>query len=103
MVNDQDNQPRGSSDDLAASVFRHYGKALQQYLMRRLRGDQQVRDLEQEVYLRLLRVKDSELVLDPQAYMYRIASHVVHEFKQRAQQEVVTFDSQAVDEWDEQT
>lgn len=104
MANDQDSQPRNDSshaDDLATSVFRHYGKALQRYLLRRLQGDAQARDLEQEVYLRLLRVNDAELVRDPQAYMYRIASHVVHEFKQRAQREMVTFDSQAVDEWDD--
>lgn len=88
---------------LALTVLNHYGKSLHQYLMRRLRGAHHVRDLEQEVYLRLLRVACGELVRDPQAYMYRIASHVVFEFKQRAAQERVTFDSDAVEDWADNT
>jgi RNA polymerase sigma factor (sigma-70 family) len=83
---------------LASSVYDHYSVALQRYLLRRLRGPQEVRDLEQEVYLRLLRVQDAELVRNPQAYMYRIASHVVHEFRQRAREESVTFDSASAEE-----
>ncbi|MBL8271489.1 RNA polymerase sigma factor [Steroidobacter sp.] len=94
-------KPAAPFKGLALTVRDHYGKALHQYLMRRLRGTHHVRDLEQEVYLRLLRVASAELVRDPQAYMYRIASHVVYEFKQRAAQERVTFDSEAVADWEE--
>jgi RNA polymerase sigma factor (sigma-70 family) len=97
-----DTDPRKSSIQLAGSVFNHYGQALQRYLLRRLRATQNVRDLEQEVYLRLLRVQDAELVRDPQAYMYRIASHVVHEFRQRTQTELVAFDSEVVAEHEAQ-
>ena len=87
---------------LTGSVFDQFGAALRRYLLRCLRSAvQDARDLEQEVYLRLLRVEDAELVRNPQAYMYRIASHVVYEFKQRAREERVTFDSQAVDDWAE--
>jgi RNA polymerase sigma factor (sigma-70 family) len=93
-----DSDTRQSSAALAGSVFDHYSRSLQRYLLRRLRSAQEVRDLEQEVYLRLLRVRDAELVRDPEAYMYRIASHVVHEFRQRARHELVTFDSAAADE-----
>src|SRR5262245_39202172 len=92
---------RRSSAALASSVFDHYSRALQRYLLRRLRKAEDVRDLEQEVYLRLLRVQNAELVRDPEAYMYRIASHVVHEFWQRAEQSFVTFDSETVDELEE--
>ncbi len=85
---------------LAGSVFDQFGTALRRYLLRRLRTvPHDARDLEQEVYLRLLRVEDAELVRDPQAYMYRIASHVVYEFNQRAREERITFDSDAVDAW----
>jgi RNA polymerase sigma-70 factor (ECF subfamily) len=90
---------RKGADDLASEVFDQYSPALRRYLLSRLRDRaQQAQDLEQEVYLRLLRVPDAELVRDPQAYMYRIASHVVFEFKQRARDHTVTFDSEMVNE-----
>ena len=91
---------RASAISLARSAFDQYSQALQRYLLRRIHRSQNVRDLEQEVYLRLLRVQDAELVRDPQAYMYRIASHVVHEFRQRAKGELVSFDSEAVEAWE---
>ncbi len=83
---------------LAVSVLNQYGSVLQRYLMRRIHRAQEIRDLEQEVYLRLLRVNDAELVRDPQAYMCRIASHVVHEYRQRERQELAAFDSRTVEE-----
>lgn len=83
---------------LAVSVLKLYGRTLQRYLIRRVHKAQEIQDLEQEVYLRLLRVRDAELVHNPEAYMCRIASHVVHEYRQRARQEFVAFDSDAVDE-----
>jgi RNA polymerase sigma-70 factor (ECF subfamily) len=80
------------------SVAEQYGKPLERYLMRRVRDGQDVRDLAQEVYLRLLRVGKAELATgDSPAYLYWIASHVVYEFKLRAKRERVVFDSDAVD------
>jgi RNA polymerase sigma factor (sigma-70 family) len=40
-------------------------------------------DLTQEVFLRLLRYSDDVLVENPQGYLYRIASNVVQEWRQR--------------------
>jgi len=40
----------------------------------------QAQDLAQEAYLRLLRLEDHTLIRDPQAYLFRIASNLVHEF-----------------------
>lgn len=48
--------------------------------------------------LRLLRVENADDVRDRQAYLYRIASHVIYEFRMRARQARVSFDSDAVDE-----
>jgi RNA polymerase sigma-70 factor (ECF subfamily) len=86
---------------LAQTAATDYGAELQRYLMRRLRDAQNARDLAQEVYLRLLRVGSGEHVQDRRAYLYRIASHVVYEFRMRARQALVSFDSEAVDEWAE--
>ena len=75
-----------------------YAKALHRYLFRRLRSREDAEDMAQEVYLRLLRVKSGELIESPQAYLYGIASHVVHQFRIRSGRERVAFDSEAVDE-----
>lgn len=87
----------------ASSVWHQYGAWLHRYLTRCLRHHDaaNAQDLAQEVYLRLLRVQTGEPVRNWQAYLYRIASHVVYEFKLRARQDIVTFDSSAVESWDE--
>ncbi|MDP9083490.1 MAG: sigma-70 family RNA polymerase sigma factor [Pseudomonadota bacterium] len=72
-------------------------------LVRRLRHTQDADDLAQEVFARLLRIKDAELVLDPRAYLLGIAAHVVGEFLQRRQREPVIFDSDMTDECAGQT
>jgi RNA polymerase sigma-19 factor, ECF subfamily len=38
-----------------------------------------VPDLAQEVYLRLLRVRDHEAIRNPEAYLFTVASHVVRQ------------------------
>lgn len=85
----------------AGLVWQQYGRWLHRYLTRCLRHHdaQCARDLAQEVYLRLLRVEKGEPVRNYQAYLYRIASHVVYEFKLRARQEIVSFDSEMVEDW----
>jgi RNA polymerase sigma factor (sigma-70 family) len=78
-------------------AFEQYWLGLHRFLMRRLRSAHNAQDLAQEVYLRLLRVDDTELVRQPQAYLYRIASNLAYEFKLREQKEPVTFDSEVLD------
>lgn len=68
---------RNPATAFGASAYRHYRRALQRYLLRRLRKAQDVDDLAQEVYLRLLRHDESKCVHKPLAYLYGIASHVV--------------------------
>jgi RNA polymerase sigma factor (sigma-70 family) len=90
---DMGTQPSKPAHRLAESVFEQYGRQLQRYLMSCLRHRHNARDLEQEVYLRLLRVPDAELVQNVMGYVHRIAVHVVHEYRLRARRERVTFDS----------
>lgn len=62
------------------AVEKTHGRQLHRYLAARLRNaSSDVSDLAQEVYLRLLRVPDHETIRNPQAYLYTIASHVLHQ------------------------
>jgi RNA polymerase sigma factor (sigma-70 family) len=87
-------QPLG----FVASAFEQYHAGLHRFLMRRLRSTQNAQDLAQETYLRLLRMDNHELVRKPQAYVYRIASNLVYEFKLRERNAPVTFDSEAFEQ-----
>jgi RNA polymerase sigma factor (sigma-70 family) len=57
-----------------------HGRQLRRYLAARMRNAAaDVPDLTQEVYLRLLRIEDHETIRNPQAYLFTIASHVLHQ------------------------
>lgn len=81
---------------LAGSAFAHYGEALHHFLVRRLRRTQDAGDLMQEVFLRLLRLKRVDLIRNPQAYLFGIASRVVRDYRVEAQELPVIFDSDLV-------
>ena len=77
----------------AESAFENYHRELRRFLRRRVARAQDLNDLTQEVYLRIMRVENSELVRKPLAYIYGVASHVAAEFRIRARNERVIFDS----------
>jgi RNA polymerase sigma-70 factor (ECF subfamily) len=104
MANQQ-NAP-ASNDQPAGfgiSAFRHYRRELHRYLSRRLRKPQDVDDLAQEVYLRLLRHDATKCVHKPLAYLYGIASHVVADYRidEEHDREHLMFDSEAEQTWSE--
>jgi len=69
-------------DKLAITAMLEYGHRLRRYLQTRLnraRWDD-VEDLAQEVYFRLLRYDQSRLVQDPARYVLGIASNVVADY-----------------------
>ena len=72
--------PIEESHSLVAALAKTHGRKLQRFLTTRLRNAAaDVPDLMQEVFLRLLRVKDHEAIRNPQAYVYTIARHVLHQ------------------------
>ena len=87
---------------LATSAFREYSPELHRYLLRRVHHLEDADDLAQEVFARLLRVRDAELVRKPLAYLLGIAMHVVREFRQRKDNDRVVFDSAVSEELCEQ-
>ena len=70
-----------SQTRFVATVERAYGRALRRFLSRRLRhASSDLPDVFQEIFLRLLRIKDHESIRNPQAYLYTIARHVLHQY-----------------------
>jgi RNA polymerase sigma factor (sigma-70 family) len=59
-------------------ILAHRG-ALQAFLYRRLRTKSDAADLVQEVYLRMLRVNDTDAILDPEAYLFTVAGNLLKE------------------------
>jgi RNA polymerase sigma factor (sigma-70 family) len=75
-----------------ASIAARYGTRLRRFLSVRLRNAADVPDLAQEVFLRLLRVDGYESIRSPEAYLFTIASHVIHQHAVRRSSEPVSVD-----------
>jgi RNA polymerase sigma factor (sigma-70 family) len=60
-------------------LFAEHGRALQAYIYRRIGTKSDAPDLAQEVYVRMLRVSDTEAIRNPQLYLYTVASNLVKE------------------------
>jgi RNA polymerase sigma factor (sigma-70 family) len=75
-----------------ANIAARYGPRLRRFLTVRLRNASDVPDLAQEVFLRLLRVPGCESIRSPEAYLFTIASHVIHQHAVRRSSEPVSVD-----------
>ena len=64
---------------LARTAYERYGAGLHRYLLKRLGRLDLVSDVSQGVYECLLRTNDPELVRNPRAYLYGIASRLVYD------------------------
>lgn len=76
-----------------AAVEQAHGRRLRRFFSARMRNAADVPDLVQEVFLRLLRVERHEAIRNPQAYLYTVASHVLHQhaLRESATTEAVRF------------
>ena len=83
-------RPRASA---GMGLFGQYTRELHRYLLRRLRRPEDVDDLAQEVYLRLLRMDQDKCVRKPLNFLYGIASHVVADFHRARARTVPTVDA----------
>jgi RNA polymerase sigma factor (sigma-70 family) len=62
------------------AMEKDHGRQLRRYIAARMRNAvSDVPDLVQEIFLRLLRIKDQETIRNPRAYLYTVASHVLHQ------------------------
>src|SRR3984893_17931674 len=60
-------------------LFLRHRDALQTFFYRRIRTKADAADLAQEVYLRMLRVNDTDDILNPAAYLYAVAGNLLRE------------------------
>jgi RNA polymerase sigma-70 factor (ECF subfamily) len=67
-----------SGKALVERLFAHRG-ALQAFFYRRLRTKSDAVDLVQEVYLRMLRVSDTDAIRNPEAYLFTVARNLLQE------------------------
>src|SRR5882757_6324862 len=70
-----------ANGSVLAGWRRRWNRSLFQFLRRRVRTSVDIEDLAQETYLRLLRARDLGEVRNPQAYLLRVARHVILEWR----------------------
>jgi RNA polymerase sigma factor (sigma-70 family) len=64
---------------LVARLFADHRSALHTFFLRRVRLKADAADLAQEVYVRMLRVRDQEAIRNPVHYLYTVANNLVKE------------------------
>jgi len=82
----------GMAAEAIGEAYELYRDELRRFVARQSRATQNADDLVQEVYVQLLRFPPRQVLRAPQAYLYRIAWHVVNRANQRAQQEPLTYE-----------
>lgn len=85
-----------SASSFVEESYQKYGPELRRYLHRRLRDRQDARDLAQEVWRRLLRIRNTAEVVEPLAYIYRAAANVIAEYHLLRSRDCVAMDSDAM-------
>ena len=61
-----------------------FGDQIHAFLAKAVRSPEHAQDLSQEVFHRMLRIERPELIRCPRAYLYRVAIHVLDEWRNRA-------------------
>ena len=64
---------------LVERLFAEQRGALQAFFRRRIRSKADAPDLAQEVYLRMMRVRDQDAIRNPVLYLYTVANNLVKE------------------------
>ena len=64
---------------LVERLFADHRGALQTFFLRRIRAKADAADLAQEVYVRMLRMRDQQAIRKPVHYLYTVANNLVKE------------------------
>lgn len=72
-----------TNETLLKNWRRDWNRTLMRFLGKRVRAQVDIEDLAQETYLRVLRARDLSDVANPEAYLLRVASHIVLEWRAR--------------------
>jgi RNA polymerase sigma factor (sigma-70 family) len=86
-------EPAQTRRQFVESIEKRHSGQLRRFLAMRLRSaTADIPDLIQEIYLRVLRLKDHETIRNPQAYLYTIAAHVLYQHTLRQAAAPATMD-----------
>jgi RNA polymerase sigma-70 factor (ECF subfamily) len=80
---------------LVERLFRQHGAALRAFFYRRVRHQPDATELAQEVYLRMLRISDTDAIRNPEAYLYTVASNLAKEHRVLERRAASTIDIEA--------
>src|SRR5271166_5364331 len=75
--------PVGQASPGIGGWAREYAGDLHRFLSKRQFIESDIKDVCQEVYLRLLRFERTEVIQNPLAYLFRVAANVAHDFRLR--------------------
>jgi len=84
--------PNSPTQRFVSAIAQRYGERLRSFLSKRLRNAADAPDLAQEVFLRLMRVEHHETIRSPEAYLFTVASHVLHQHTLRQSAAPVSVD-----------
>jgi RNA polymerase sigma factor (sigma-70 family) len=74
--------PTDDKQAFVAELSRKHGAHLRRFLARKLyAAEQDIPDLMQEIFLRIMRVRHHETIRSPQAYLFTVAFHVMYQYK----------------------
>jgi RNA polymerase sigma-70 factor (ECF subfamily) len=92
--------PADTKQALIEWLAAEHGTRLRAFFSRRVRQQPDVAELVQEVYLRMLRVRDIDEVENPEAYLYTVASNLAkeHNARKHIPQEPLDIDDPSVQE-----
>ena len=79
---------------LVERLFAAHSSALRDFFYRRLHNRRDSAELTQEVYLRILRISDTDAIRNPEAYLYTVASNLAKEHRVLAQRYVTAIDTE---------
>jgi RNA polymerase sigma factor (sigma-70 family) len=79
---------------LVERLFAEHSGALRDFFYRRLHHRPDSAELTQEVYLRMLRISDTDAIRNPEGYLYTVASNLVKEHRVLAQRHVTGMDTE---------
>jgi RNA polymerase sigma factor (sigma-70 family) len=79
--------PMDRNSPLLAQIAASRGGDLLRFIRRRVGNDADAYEIAQESYLRFMRLPAVELVRNPEAYLFRIASNMLHEYALRRRQQ----------------
>lgn len=69
------------NNSLVESWYTKFNTQLTLFLGKAVSTQADLKDLSQEVYLRMLRVKNPQMIRSPRAYLYKVAIHVIDEWR----------------------